>query len=59
MDIREAPEKGKANQAVIKALSDHLGVPRLRLTISFMAILPAIKSLRLSKKIVELVKEAH
>jgi uncharacterized protein YggU (UPF0235/DUF167 family) len=32
--VREAPEKGKANQAVIKALSDHLGVPRSRLTIS-------------------------
>jgi uncharacterized protein YggU (UPF0235/DUF167 family) len=32
--VREAPEKGKANQAVIKALSDHLGVPCSRLTIS-------------------------
>ncbi len=32
--VREAPEKGKANQAVIKALSDHLGVPPSRLTIS-------------------------
>jgi uncharacterized protein YggU (UPF0235/DUF167 family) len=32
--VREAPEKGNANQAVIKALSDHLGVPRSRLTIS-------------------------
>ena len=32
--VREAPEKGKANQAVIKALSGHLGVPSSRLTIS-------------------------
>lgn len=32
--VREAPDKGKANQAVIKALSDHLGVPPSRLTIS-------------------------
>ena len=32
--VREAPEKGNANQAVIKALSDHLGVPLSRLTIS-------------------------
>ena len=32
--VREAPEKGKANQAVIKALSDHLGVPPSRLIIS-------------------------
>ena len=32
--VREAPEKGKANEAVIKALSDYLGVPRSRLTIS-------------------------
>jgi uncharacterized protein len=32
--VREAPEKGKANHAVIKALSEHLGVPRSRLTIS-------------------------
>jgi len=32
--VREAPEKGKANQAVIKALSEHLGVPPSRLTIS-------------------------
>jgi uncharacterized protein YggU (UPF0235/DUF167 family) len=32
--VREAPEKGKANQAVIEALSGHLGVPRSRLTIN-------------------------
>ena len=32
--VSQAPEKGKANQAVIEALSDHLGVPRSRLTIS-------------------------
>ncbi len=32
--VREAPDKGKANQAVIKALSDHLGLPPSRLTIS-------------------------
>ena len=32
--VREAPEKGKANQAVIEALSDHLGVPRSRLSVS-------------------------
>ena len=32
--VREAPEKGKANEAVIKALSGHLGVPPSRLTIS-------------------------
>ncbi len=32
--VREAPDKGKANQALIKALSEHLGVPPSRLTIS-------------------------
>ena len=32
--VREAPDKGKANEAVIKALSDRLGVPRSRITIS-------------------------
>jgi len=32
--VREAPDKGKANQAVIKALSEHLGVARSRLTLS-------------------------
>jgi len=32
--VKEAPEKGKANQAVIEALSVHLGVPRSQLTIS-------------------------
>jgi uncharacterized protein (TIGR00251 family) len=32
--VREAPEKGKANQALIKALSDYLDVPPSRLTIS-------------------------
>ena len=31
--IREAPEKGNANQAVIKALSDHMDLPPSRLTI--------------------------
>ena len=32
--VREAPDKGRANEAVIKALSEHLGVPRSQLTIS-------------------------
>jgi uncharacterized protein YggU (UPF0235/DUF167 family) len=32
--VREAPEKGKANQAVIEALSKYLGVPRSRLSVS-------------------------
>lgn len=32
--VREAPDKGKANGAVIEALSAHLGVPRSRLTVS-------------------------
>jgi uncharacterized protein YggU (UPF0235/DUF167 family) len=32
--VREAPEKGKANQAVIEALSDHLGVPRSKVSVS-------------------------
>jgi uncharacterized protein len=32
--VSQAPERGKANQAVIKALSDHLGLPPSRLTIS-------------------------
>jgi len=32
--VREPPDKGKANQAVIKALSDHLGLPPSRLNIS-------------------------
>ena len=32
--VREAPEKGKANQAVIEALSVYLGVARSRLTVT-------------------------
>jgi len=32
--VREAPEKGKANTAVIEALSDFLGLPRSRLMVS-------------------------
>ena len=32
--VREAPEKGKANQAVIEALSAHLGIARSRLTVT-------------------------
>jgi len=32
--VREAPDKGKANQAIIEALSEHLGVARVRLSVS-------------------------
>jgi uncharacterized protein YggU (UPF0235/DUF167 family) len=32
--VREAPDKGQANQAVIKALSEHLGLARSRLSLS-------------------------
>ncbi len=32
--VREAPDKGKANQAVVKALSEHLGVAPSTITIS-------------------------
>jgi len=32
--VREAPDKGKANQAVIEALSEQLGVARSRLNLS-------------------------
>ena len=32
--VREAPDKGKANGALIEALSDHLGVPPSRIRIS-------------------------
>jgi uncharacterized protein (TIGR00251 family) len=32
--VREAPDKGKANQAVVKALSEHLDVPSSRISIS-------------------------
>ena len=31
--VREAPDKGKANQAVIEALSEYLGMPRSKLAI--------------------------
>ena len=31
--VREAPDKGKANQAVIEALSEHLGIARSRLSV--------------------------
>ena len=31
--VREAPDRGKANQAVIEALSEHLGVARSKLNI--------------------------
>ena len=32
--VREAPDKGKANQAVIEALSDYLEVARSKLSVS-------------------------
>lgn len=32
--VSQAPEKGRANMAVIEALSGHLGVARSRLTVS-------------------------
>ena len=32
--VREVPEKGKANQAVIEALSGHLGVAHTRLAVT-------------------------
>jgi uncharacterized protein (TIGR00251 family) len=32
--VKEPPDKGKANEALIKALSEHLGVARSRLNIS-------------------------
>jgi len=32
--VREAPENGKANQAVIEALSIFLSLPRSRITVS-------------------------
>lgn len=31
--VREAPDKGRANEAVILALSGHLKVPRIKLSI--------------------------
>jgi len=31
--VREAPDKGKANGAVIEALSEHLGVARSRISV--------------------------
>ena len=31
--VREAPEEGKANQAILRLLSRHLGVPRSRFLI--------------------------
>lgn len=31
--IREAPEKGRANDAVIETLSDYLKIPKSRLTL--------------------------
>jgi uncharacterized protein (TIGR00251 family) len=31
--VKEPPDKGKANEALIKALSEHLGVARSRLSI--------------------------
>ena len=32
--VREAPDKGKANQAVIEALSEYLEVARSRISVS-------------------------
>ena len=31
--VREAPDKGKANAAIIAALSEHFGIPRSRVKI--------------------------
>lgn len=31
--VREAPDKGKANQAVVEALSEYLDVPRSKITV--------------------------
>jgi uncharacterized protein YggU (UPF0235/DUF167 family) len=32
--VREAPNKGKANEAVIEALSEHLGMVRSKMSVS-------------------------
>lgn len=31
--VKEAPEDGKANEAILRALARHLGVPRLELSL--------------------------
>ncbi len=31
--VREAPDKGKANEAIIEALSDHFDLPKSKITI--------------------------
>ncbi len=47
--VKEPPKEGKANQAVIRLLSEHFGVPKSR-----VRILSGIKS---KNKVVEVVEE--
>ena len=45
--VREPPREGKANQAVIKLLAQHFGVPRSQIRI--------LSGLRSKNKIIELI----
>jgi len=47
--VKEPPKEGKANQAVIKLLAEHFGVPR-----SHVRILSGFKS---KNKVVEIAEE--
>jgi uncharacterized protein len=47
--VKEPPKEGKANQAVIKLLAEHFGVPRSRVRI--------LSGFRSKNKIVEVAEE--
>ena len=47
--VRELPRDGKANQAVIKLLAQHFGIPRSQIKI--------LSGLRSKNKIIELITE--
>jgi len=47
--VKEPPREGKANQAVIKLLADHFGVPKNRVRI--------LSGFRSKNKIVEVAEE--
>ncbi|MCJ7669022.1 MAG: DUF167 domain-containing protein [Dehalococcoidia bacterium] len=47
--VKEPPKEGKANQAVIKLLAEHFGVPQSQVRI--------LSGLRSKNKVVEVAKE--
>jgi uncharacterized protein len=49
IQVKEPPQEGKANQAVIKLLAQHFGVPQSQIRI--------LSGLRSRNKVIEVIKE--